>query len=314
MATQSRRSGISEIFGDTQSADNLRRQFIEAPMEAGGQAALGSAAELATLMSVLPGAFAASQRRELRRVTRSAKENDARIAALQTSIEQAEVLHAMALRGQVRVQRALVAIATNQDVFHGFISDTELAPLKGLTVSLTTNSMDARAKALSATTDDDGYFSIALGATSGTKESTGAKPRANNLSQRITDVLTGLGNAPSASPAASVEPDVRQVQIVKREKLLYSEQVLVPTDGGSIYREYALADIESSSASDSRNSVSKRSPGQPTSRADPTESAAEALPARTTVPQAPTIPVRERTTKKGSSHGAKAIKKPRRRQ
>src|SRR6267142_2018756 len=91
MATQSRKSGVPEFFADTQSPEDLRRKFIDAPMDAASQAALGTARELASLMSILPDAFAASQARELKRVQRSGNENDARVAALQTSIEQAGV-------------------------------------------------------------------------------------------------------------------------------------------------------------------------------------------------------------------------------
>ncbi len=66
---QSRKTGFPEFFADTKSGDNLRRQFIEAPMDAAGQAALGTGIELATLMSFLPDAFAASQRHEAREGT-----------------------------------------------------------------------------------------------------------------------------------------------------------------------------------------------------------------------------------------------------
>ena len=310
MAIQSRWSVIPGFFADTQSADNLRRQFIDGPMEAAGQSALDSAAELATLLSILPDAFVASQRLELRRVSRSAMENDPRIAALETSIERAEVLQTMAQRGQVRVERALVAIATNQDVVHGFVSNTELAPLEGLTVRLT-ESTSASAKPLAATTDEHGYFRIKLDTKPGTRDNTRVEPKPNTWSQRITDVFAGVGRMPSASPEATADADVRELVILKKERLLYSEPISIAPDGGSIYREYAIAVAEPSRASDLRSSVSPRSSARPTPRVHPTESAAGIQP-KTAVHQSPTRPVAKRSTKKGLPTHAKDAKKPRR--
>ena len=307
MATKSRKTGIPEFFADTQSAENLRRQFIEAPMEAASQSALGVGIELATLMSILPDAFAASQRRELERVQESGKENDARVAALRTSIEQADVLRTMARRGQVRIQRALVAVAANDDVFHGFVSDADLAPLKGLTVRLT-GGRNTRAKAFSATTDDDGYFSIALGAKSDAQRDSGAKASPINVSQRITNLMAGLSQETSASSAASAEGGVSQVEILKRGTLLHRDPVLVARDGGSIYREYVIADTEASSASDFRDFTSARSYKPPSPQGDPTAGAAATSPASTDVPHSPATPVAPPSAKKRSPRGVKFIK------
>jgi hypothetical protein len=286
MATQSRKSGIPEFFADTQSAESLRRKFIEAPMEAAGQSALGSAVELATLMSILPDAFVASQRRELERIKRSGNENDPRVAALQTSIEQAGVLQTMALRGQTRVQRALVAVASNDNVFHGFVSDADFAPLKGLTVRLT-GTKTADAKAFSATTDADGYFSIDLGTKKSTPRDSGAKASPINMSQRIADLFAGLGQDTTAAPAGSPETSVGQVDILKNDKLLYHDPTFIALNEGSIYREYVIVDTEFSSAPDFRNFVS------------------EASQAGTEVP-----PLRARAPKatKRSSRGAKTVR------
>jgi hypothetical protein len=290
MATQSRKSGLPEFLTDTQSAENLRRQFIEAPMEAAGQAALGSAAELATLMSILPDAFVASQRRELKRVQESGNENDPRVAALQASIEQAGLLQTMALRGEARVRRALVALASSDKVFHGFVSDADFAPLKGLTVRLTDRKAHG-ANAISATTDDDGYFNMTLGTKSDTTPDSQAKAKPINLSQRIADFLAGLSQEPSAPPAAGAEENVSQVEILKDGKLLYSDPVFVVRDGGSIYREYVITNAEPSSASDFN---------PPSRRADPTERAAEAPQPDTAGPAA--------RARKRSARGAKSSK------
>ncbi len=258
MATQSRKTGFPEFFADTQSTENLRRQFIEAPMDAAGQAALGTGVELAGLMSILSDAFTASQRREHERVLKSGDEKDPRVAALQTSIDHADLLRSTARRGQVRIQRALVAVASNDEVFHGFVSNTDLVPLGGLTVRVT-GSKTGRATALSATTDDDGYFSIALGTKKDTQREPGVTSSPINLSQRIINLMTGRSQEPSASAPASAESGGSQVEILKKGKLLHRDMVPVAPDGGSLYREYLIADAEFSSASDFRNFMSEAS-------------------------------------------------------
>jgi hypothetical protein len=254
MATQSKKTGFPEFFADTQSAENLRRQFIEAPLEAAGQPALGAGIELANLLSILPGAFVASQERELERIKKSGVDNDPRVAALETSIEQAGVLQTMAQRGQVRIQRGLVAFAGADKVFHGFVSDVELTPLKGLTVRL---SSEGR-KALSATTDDDGYFSIPLGARSSRQQENSGENKSKagkgSLLQRITDLMASPGIAPLASAAESVAGQGSQVEILKRGKLLHTDPASLTLDQGSVYREYVIADTEPSSASDAKDS------------------------------------------------------------
>jgi hypothetical protein len=241
MATQSGKTGRPNIFTGAKSPEAQRRQFIEAPMEAAGQSALGSVEELAILLSVLPEAFAASQRRELERVKRSGIENDPRVAALEISIEQADVLQTMVRRGQARGQHALAGFTSKDNVFHGFVSDSNFAPLKGLTVRLT-GSKTTRVKTLSATTDDDGYFSIVLSAKSDTQQDSGTKTSPINISQRIADLFASLSREPIPPSEAGAEADVSQVEILSKGKLLYTDPVFVALDEGSVYREYVIAD------------------------------------------------------------------------
>ena len=304
MATQSRNSGIPEFFADTESAEDLRRKFIEDPMEGSAQSALRTGSELANLMSFLPGAFVASQQRELERVKRSGGEKDPRVAALQASIEQADLLQTMALRGQVRVKRALVALTSNDAVFHGFVSDSELAPLKGLTVRLT-DSKNPRAKTFSAVTDDDGYFSMALGTKSAIRDATGAKVKSINLSQRLAALTARLSREPGAPPPAGAEANLSQVEILSKQKLVFTDPVPVALDGGSIYREYAITDP--SSPSGPRISVSKGSPDQPSPPVFPTDGVAEAAPTKTPS-RTPAASAARRSAKKKSPRGAKARK------
>ena len=137
MATKSSKFGFPEFFADTTSAENVRRQFIDAPLEVAKSSAFASALDLARMLSLLPEAFAASQQRELKRLKKSAPEDDSRLATLEASIEQAEVLRTTARRGAVRAQRLLAALASRNNIFHGFVSDSELNPLESLTVKLT---------------------------------------------------------------------------------------------------------------------------------------------------------------------------------
>ena len=259
MATQPNKTQSSSFFSDTKSAETLRRQFIEAPLEAAQQSVLGSAIELGNLLRMLPAAFAASQDRELKRVLSSGIDNDSRVAALESSIEQAGVLQTMAQRGQVRIERVLVAVAGKDHVFHGFVSDADLAPLKGLTVRLT-GSKANRSKTLSTKTDDDGYFSIALGAKSNMEQDSGVKASKISLAQRISDLMAGPGIEPTPTPSESVKEDASQVEILRKGKLVHGDPVLVARDQGSVYREYVISTEEPLSASDFREFTSASKP------------------------------------------------------
>jgi len=243
MATQSDKTKSPNFFADTKSAETLRRQFIEAPLEAAARSAVDSAIELGSLMSILHVAFAASQERELKRLRSSGIENDPRVAALESSIEQASVLQKMAERGKVRIERALVAVADKDHVFHGFVSDTDLTPLRGLTVRLT-GSKATRSKMLSATTDDDGYFSIALGTKGNKQQDSGAKDSKISLAQRIRDLMAGPGIEPIPKSSEFAKEVASQVEILKKGKLVHSDPVLVARGQGSVYREYVISTEE----------------------------------------------------------------------
>jgi hypothetical protein len=259
MATQSNKREFPSFFADTKSAETLRRQFIEAPLETAGQSALGSGIEMANLLSILPAAFVASQERELKRVLSSGIKNDLRVAALESSIEQAGVLQTMAQRGQARIERALAAVAGKDHVFHGFVSNAALAPLKGLRVRLT-GSKATRSKELSTTTDYDGYFSIALGTKGNKQQDSGAEASKISLAQRISDLMDDPGIEPISTPSESAKEDASQVEILKKGKLVHSDPVLVARDQGSVYREYVISTEEPPSASDFRKFMAASKP------------------------------------------------------
>jgi hypothetical protein len=257
MATQSNRSEFPSFFADTKSAETLRRQFIEAPLEGAQQSVLTSGLELANLLSVLPDAFVASQRRELERMKKSGKDNDPRTTALQASIEQTNVLRTTTQRGQARVRRIAVALADSHDLFHGFVSDAESAPLKGLKVRLVDSSKTRGAKTLTATTDHDGYFSIPIDAQNNAESR--AKSSQMNLSERITNLFAGSGkvmNAAASTGSSVASEGGYQVEILKKGEVAYRDPALVSMGEGSVYREYVIAADKPPSASDFRKFMS----------------------------------------------------------
>src|SRR5262249_47970805 len=154
---QSRNTG-SEFIGGDQSAETIRRKFIENPMNAAQQPAVDSVLEIANLLAMLPQAFIASQKRELERMTASSKEkaDEPRIADLKASMERAGVVATTAQRGQVRFKKAFTALNDTAILFHGFVSDENLAPLGGLTVRLLDAAQTRKGQSMEATTDQDG--------------------------------------------------------------------------------------------------------------------------------------------------------------
>jgi hypothetical protein len=222
MATESRNTGLPEFFADTRSVENIQREFIEAPLERARQLALSSSLELGTLLSILPGAFVASQHRELERVKASGGKDDPRIAALRTSIEYTNILQTSIQRGQARARRVLVALADKGDIFHGFVSDAEFVPLKGLKVRLVDTSNTRGTKMLTAMTNHDGYFRIPF--------ETKSDAEAGQL--------------------------VSRVEILKKGKLVHTDPVLLAWGQGSAYREYVISTGEPPSASDFREFMS----------------------------------------------------------
>ena len=248
MATTSKKTGFPEFFADTESADNLRQQFIEGQAKAATQSAIGAGLELANLFSVLPGAFVASQQRELDRIKQQKVPNDPRIASLELSIEQAGVLQVTAQSSSVRVQRALGAVASGDAVFHGFVSDAQLAPLAGVTVRVT--GVKGAGRSLSTTTDDEGYFSIPLGKKSDQWAKSGVK---GSRLDRIASFMASRSAAPDSGAEKSAVGEGAHVEILKKGKPVYSDPASLAVDRGSVYREYVVDENKPASASSLRN-------------------------------------------------------------
>jgi hypothetical protein len=241
MATQSKTTSANFLVG-FQSSEKLQQQFIDSPMEAAGPSALATLGELAAFIRILPEALVASQRRELERLKASGTKNDDRVSALEASIQQAEALQTMVQHAQIRAQRALITLTGKEHVFHGFVSDSELTPFKGVTVRLISSKSTSN-RSLSATTDDNGYFSIGLGRRAEDKRGTPTRPDAVGISQRLTDLAARLSQEPKAVVPNGSDAETSRVEILLKGKLLYSDPDPVIHDEGSIYREYVVSDL-----------------------------------------------------------------------
>ncbi len=241
MATKS--SDRSFLSGD-QSAAKIRRDYIEKPLAAAKLSIIGTGLELFNFMSVLPDAFIASQQRELERVMASSDKNDARVANLEASIQQATTLRTAIQCGEARVNRALGSFGDRENAFHGFVSNGNLEPIQGLTVRL---SVREGKRGLSATTDDDGYFRIPLGSKSQTgkewREQVGEIRFTEKLKMFEERVAATVSSKPDSDANAAGSQNVAQAEILQAESLLYTDPSGVPTSEGSVYREYVLTNV-----------------------------------------------------------------------
>ena len=234
-------------FGNARSPQEVRRKFIEAPLDASVPEALGTVVELASVLTRLPDVFAASQKKELERIRATAGPNDPRAQALQASIDHTEEMRGTAKMGQARVQRVATAAFGAQKVFHGFVSTPDLVPLAGVTVRLTTRGA-ASGKA-STTTGDDGYFSITLAPSKG---GTATKKGDFSFAQRInrlfeTGTFTDASKSAEATKGEADESAKAQltettVQILRKSKLLHEDPIPLKIGEASVYREYLVTE------------------------------------------------------------------------
>ncbi|MGH8050924.1 MAG: hypothetical protein ACREPB_09725 [Arenimonas sp.] len=255
MATQYRQSGASPFIGDTLSPDGVRKEFIEAPMEAAKQAAIGTGLELFAFMTALPDAFILSEQRELKRLSRSSKDkSDPRIERLKVSIERGKELHTHTQQGKTRIERLLVSLSEADNVFHGFVSDTQLQAREKLTVRISAAREGEKSeKSLSATTDADGYFSISLGKESRDGSKKPMPESTVNLSDRMNELLMRVNaradtatesKSSNEKPGASNDKEVlAHVEILDANKnVIYQDTAPLVVNAGTAYREYIVDD------------------------------------------------------------------------
>lgn len=248
---QSKNPGFPQFINDPKSAEDARRQFLEAPLDAVGPATLSAGLEVAQLLSILPNAFVESQKRELKRLQATAAEDDERIVLLESSIEEGEQLRTFIVGAQLRAKRVVAASSGRDDVFHGFVSKSDFSPLVGVTVRLKGGKTDRGQT--SAKTDEDGYFSIPL------RAKTSGKGEAAKLSfsQRINKMFESR-HQPSTTPQEGQKTRATaQVEIVIRRQVVHEDPVPVIIDEGSVYREYVVSERDSSRATKVDTTVPK---------------------------------------------------------
>jgi hypothetical protein len=260
MSNSSYKPGRSSFTSDGFSADSVQKEFIEAPAAAARQPAIATGLDLLAFMSAMPDVFLASEQRELRRLARTSDDkNDPRIERLKVSIERASELSNTANLGKTRIDRAIIALSTEDNVFHGFVSDTNLKPREKLTVRISANrggdtAGDKETKSFSATTDAEGYFSISLG----NKKTGDYKPNpresAVKLSEQMAERLASVNakatagastasNPRGATAAANTNEVLARVEILDANKnIIYRDESALVVNSGTAYREYVLAD------------------------------------------------------------------------
>jgi len=259
MINKSNSNERAEFISQGVDGDSLNRQFIEAPLAAARQSAIGTGLDLLAFMSALPDAFIASEKRELKRLSRSSDDkNDPRIERLKISIESAGELRSTANLGKARLERGLVSMSEDGNVFHGFVSDTELRPREKLVVRISAvRDGEKSEKSLSATTDADGYFSISLGKDTKARQKTGAPESSVTLSERMNELLMRVNakadtaadskaaTDKTASAAGEGKEILARVEILDASgKILHQDSSALVVNAGTAYREYAIDDNE----------------------------------------------------------------------
>lgn len=259
MSNSSDKSSRSSFFSDGLSAGSVQKEFIEAPLAAARQPAMTTGLDLLAFMSAMPDIFLASEQRELQRLTRTSdNKNDPRIERLKVSIERATELSNTASLGKTRIDRAIVAASTEDNVFHGFVSDTNLKPREKLTVRISAirgddNGGDKDTKSFSAITDADGYFSISLGKEKNDHRKSGAYESTVKLSEPMAERLASVnakaktGAAPASSSrgaaAANTNEVLARVEILDANKnIIHQDDLPLVVNAGTAYREYVLGD------------------------------------------------------------------------
>jgi hypothetical protein len=237
-----------QSFATTGMRDDDEDPNVQAAVNAARQAAFTASVETFSLLAGLPDAYLRSQRRELKRLTRIAGDDDVRITVMRESIRQAGRLSATAKLGQHRVERMLVAMTSDELLVHGFVSNDAFEPIHRLLVQLTIYGISAN-HVLIESTDIDGYFRFRTGIKSRASIPV-AKDVKVGLSDEVAEALSRANAKPEASaPAAeAAAPAGRQVlgrlQILDPtgKTTLHVDPYPMRIENDSVYREYVLVD------------------------------------------------------------------------
>ncbi len=169
----------------------------------------GLGTQLLDLFQTLPAALRDAQRLELARLRKRYGDKDPRVQDRAEAVEALAELDAGVQQGARRAHRLIALIGIEGRVFHGFVVDTVGEPLPGLRVELLSLRQQTVGSALTA---DDGYFQMLL-------------PSTDTRDPKDRETIAQMN-----------------VQLRARDgSLLYADPLPVEFDGGSVYREYAIA-------------------------------------------------------------------------
>ncbi|MDK2745517.1 MAG: carboxypeptidase-like regulatory domain-containing protein [Nitrospira sp. BO4] len=242
MNDQAQKNQRPEFLAGEPTADAIRKQFLDAPLAAARRPAINLGLEVLAFMAALPDAFIASEERELNRLSRTVEAgNDPRVERLKVSIARATELRTTTQQGKARIDRALVALSGESNVFHGFVSDNTFAPQKGLTVRLTAARAGATDETFaSTTTNADGYFSIPFDRESGKKRK-GQTPEPNvKSSERMAERLSRKTAAAAATAGDGNEVLARVEILDAKAVIIHEDPVPIVVNAGTVYREYVI--------------------------------------------------------------------------
>lgn len=238
---------VSQTLGNAGMRDNREDPNVEAAIAAARQAAFAASTDTFNLLAGLPGAYLRSQRRELKRLTRIASDDDVRIAVMRESIRQAGRLDATAKLGQRRVERMLVAMNSDELLVHGFVSNEAIEPMHRLLVQLTIYGVSAN-YVLIEHTDADGYFRFRTGI-----RTRASAPMAEGvkvgLSDDVAEALARV-NAKSEPADSAAEAAAAGRKVVGRLEILdptgrtklHIDPYPMRIENDSVYREYVLVE------------------------------------------------------------------------
>lgn len=252
MINKSKNNGRATFIADNIEAGTIGKEFIDAPLNAARQSTIHLGLDLLDFMSALPDAFIAAEERELKRLSRTSNDkNDLRIEQLKLSIERTQAIRANTHLGKARIERALVALSEDGNIFHGFVSDTNANPRAGLTVRISVARENETGASRSAITDDDGYFSISLDSdkTASTKRNSLNRQK---MSSRLADLFATKNTTDSTNNSAGTRETnaeavvnernevLAEVTIFNERELVYQDAVPLIISEGTVYREYVV--------------------------------------------------------------------------
>lgn len=217
----------ARVFDDAAAFDRKRKADVDARMRDLAAAAPPIVASLLDVLTVLPAATITARRAEYERVVARYGAAHARARQIEASLVALEGMDAQAAAGRTRARFALDALAAAGTAFAGFVTDTDGAPLAGMTVELTGDNLPRKPRDVTA---NDGRFRIPLPpappeSVDAASETRRAKPAAARSAAN-----TGGANAGFAN--------VRILNATGR--VVYEDPARLQTSAGSAYREYRI--------------------------------------------------------------------------